>query len=99
MNDEKPDKARKRKDGHLEPQEIEAACMVQMGREAVETVGADAVLIVWTKQRKRRTSIHSISLGNQLTVQGLMRWVRDRIDEIEDADEKDEEEDEDEEDD
>jgi hypothetical protein len=98
MSDEKPDKPRKRTEGQLEPHQIEAACMVQMAREAVETVGADAVLIVWTKQRRRKTSIHSVSLGNQLTVQGLMRWVRDRIDEIEEADEKDDDDDEDEDD-
>ncbi len=99
MNDEKPDKARKRPDGHLDARQIEAACMVQMAREAVDTFGADAVLIVWTKQRERQTSIHSVSLGNQLTVQGLMRWVRDRIDEAEDADEDDEDDDDEDEDD
>ena len=80
------------------PEEIEAGVMAQLAREVVETVGADAVMIVWTKQRKRRTEVKSTAMGNMLTVHGLMRWVRERIDEIEEPDEEDEDEDEDEDD-
>lgn len=77
---------------------IEAQAMEQLAREAIEAIGADAVIVVWTKQRRRRTEIKSTAIGNMLTVQGLMRWVRERIDELEDK-EKDEEEEEDEDDD
>ena len=72
--------------------------MEQLAREAIEAIGADAVIVVWTKQRRRKTEIKSTAIGNMLTVQGLMRWVRERIDELEDK-EKDEEEEEDEDDD
>lgn len=77
---------------------IEAQAMEQLAREAIEAIGADAVIVVWTKQRRRKTEIKSTAIGNMLTVQGLMRWVRERIDELEDK-EKDEEEEEDEDDD
>lgn len=98
MNDE-PLKPRKLKPTTPTPEEVEAGVMAQLAREVVETVGADAVMIVWTKQRKRRTEVKSTALGNMLTVHGLMRWVRERIDEIEEPDEEeDEEEDEDEDD-
>ena len=76
---------------------IEAQAMEQLAREAIESLGADAVIVVWTKQRRRKTEIKSTAIGNMLTVQGLMRWVRERIDELEDKDEKDEDEDEEEE--
>ena len=77
---------------------IEAQAMEQLAREAIEAIGADAVIVVWTRQRRRRTEIKSTAIGNMLTVQGLMRWVRERIDELEDK-EKEEEEEEDEDDD
>lgn len=98
MSDEPP-KPRKMKPTTPSAEEVEAACMVQLAREAVETIGADAILIVYTKQRRRKTEIKSTALGNMLTVHGLMRWVRERIDEIEDPEDDEEEEDEDEEDD
>ena len=91
-------KPRKIKPTTPSPEEIEAGVMAQLAREVVETVGADAVMIVWTKQRKRRTEVKSTAIGNMLTVHGLMRWVRERIDEIEEPDEEDEDEDEDEDD-
>lgn len=77
---------------------IEAQAMEQLAREAIEAIGADAVIVVWTKQRRRRTEIKSTALGNMLTVQGLMRWVRERIDELEDKEKDEEDEEEDEED-
>jgi len=76
---------------------VEAASMIHLARQAVEDSGADAVLVVWTQSSRRRTSVHSVNLGNQLAVQGLMRWIRARIDEIDEADDGDEEEDEDDE--
>ena len=79
--------------------DIEAGVMAQLARETVETIGADAVLIVWTKQRRRNTEINSTAIGNMLAVHGLMRYVRARIDEIEDPDDEDKDEDETEEDD
>jgi hypothetical protein len=98
MSDEIP-KPRKLKPTTPSAEEIEAACMVQLAREAVETIGADAILIVWTKQRKRKTEIKSTAIGNMLTVHGLMRYIRERIDEIEDPEDEDEEDDESDEDD
>lgn len=97
MSDEPP-KPRKMKPTTPSAEEVEASCMVQLAREAVETIGADAILIVYTKQRRRKTEIKSTALGNMLTVHGLMRWVRERIDEIEDPEDDEEDEDEDEED-
>ena len=97
MSDD-PIRPRKLKPTTPSPEEIEAGVMSQLAREVVETVGADAVMIVWTKQRKRRTEVKSTAMGNMLTVHGLMRWVRERIDEIEEPDEEDEDEDEDEDD-
>ena len=97
MSEETP-KPRKMKPTTPSAEEVEASCMVQLAREAVETIGADAILIVYTKQRRRKTEIKSTALGNMLTVHGLMRWVRERIDEIEDPEDDEVEEDEDEED-
>ena len=97
MSDD-PIRPRKLKPTTPSPEEIEAGVMSQLAREVVETVGADAVMIVWTKQRKRRTEVKSTAMGNMLTVHGLMRWVRERIDEIEEPDEEDDDEDEDEDD-
>lgn len=94
-----PQKPKKPKAAAPDAKDIEAGVMAQLARETVETVGADAVLIVWTKQRRRRTEINSTAIGNMLTVHGLMRYVRERIDEIEDPDDEDEDEDETEEDD
>lgn len=95
MSDEKP---RREKPAIPTPEAVEQGVMVQLGREAVEAVGADAVLIVWTKQRRRKTYIHSATIGNGLAVQGLMRWCHAKIEELDGADEEDDENDEDEED-
>jgi hypothetical protein len=95
MSDEKP---RREKPAIPTPEAVEQGVMVQLGREAVEAVGADAVLIVWTKQRRRKTYIHSATIGNGLAVQGLMRWCHAKIEELDGADEEDDEDDEDEED-
>lgn len=89
---EKPDKPKK--SAAPDVVAIEAASVAQQAREIVEVVGADAVLIVWTKQRRRRTSISMTSLGNALTVAGLMKWISDKVDE-DDEEEEDEDEDED----
>lgn len=80
----------------LSAEDIEAGTMARLCREAVEVVGADAVLVVWTKQRKRKTTICQTALGNGLTVAGLMRWVAEKVEESEET--EDEEEDEDDED-
>ena len=98
MSDEAP-RPKKLKPASPDAKTIEAGLMAQLARETVETVGADAVLIVWTKQRRRKTEINSTAIGNMLTVHGLMRYVRERIDEIEDPDDPDEDQDESEEDD
>lgn len=79
----------------LSAEDIEASTMARLCREAVEVVGADAVLVVWTKQRKRKTTIYQTSLGNGLTVAGLMRWVAEKVEESEDASDGDEDDDED----
>jgi len=63
-----------------------------MCREAVEVVGADAILVVWTKQRRRSTSIYQTSLGNALTVAGLMRWISEKVEEMDESDDDDDEE-------
>lgn len=95
MSDDKP---KREKPAIPTAEAVEQGVMIQLGREAVEAVGADAVLIVWTKQRRRKTYIHSASIGNGLAVQGLMRWCHAKIEELDEADDdEDEQEDEDDE--
>jgi hypothetical protein len=81
----------------LKASDIEAATMDQLAREAIETIGADAIIVVWTKQRKRKTEIKSTAIGNMLTVHGLMRYVRDKINDIEEPEVEEDEDDEDDE--
>lgn len=92
---EKPDKPKK--PVIPDAQTVEHGLMVQLAREAVEAVGADAVLVVWTKQRRRKTFVHQASIGNGLLVEGLMRWIHGKIEEADgaDEDETDEEEEDD----
>lgn len=97
MSDEKPKPEPKPRAAAPDPVAVEAAMVTQQAREIVEVVGADAVLIVWTKQRRRKTSVSMTSLGNALTVAGLMKWISDKIED--DGDDEDEDEDEDEDDD
>jgi hypothetical protein len=77
----------------LSAEDIEAGTMARLCREAVEVVGADAVLVVWTKQRKRKTTICQTALGNGLTVAGLMRWVAEKVEESEETEDEEEEDD------
>jgi hypothetical protein len=81
----------------LKASDIEAATMDQLAREAIETIGADAIVIVWTRQRKRKTEINSTAIGNMLTVHGLMRYIREKINAIEEPEDEIEDEDEDDE--
>ena len=94
MSDEKPPKPPRvdRKVNHPSAEQIEGAEMARMCREAVEVVGADAILVVWTKQRRRSTSIYQTSLGNALTVAGLMRWISEKVEEMDESDDDDDEE-------
>jgi len=96
MSDEPKRKKTDAKPDPLNAATIEGALVAQQAREIVEVVGADAVLIVWTKQRRRKTSISMTSLGNALTVAGLMQWIAAKVEESEDGDD-DEDDDEDEE--
>ena len=81
----------------LKASDIEAATMDQLAREAIETIRADAIVIVWTRQRKRKTEINSTAIGNMLTVHGLMRYIREKINAIEEPEDEVEDEDEDDE--
>lgn len=94
MSDEPTPKKPTRKAGQIRPEDIEAAEMARMCREAVEVVGADAVLVVWTKQRRRATHVCQTQMGNGLAVHGLMRWVAAKVEEIEEAEDEEEGEDE-----
>jgi hypothetical protein len=90
MSDEaaKPDEPTKpARKSAPDAEKIEAGIVAQLAREVVETVGADAILVVWTKQRRRKTSVSMTSIGNALTVAGLMRWIADKVEEEEDEDE------------
>jgi hypothetical protein len=69
-------------------QKIEAEIVAQLAREVVETVGADAILVVWTKQRRRKTSVSMTSIGNALTVAGLMQWIAAKVEEEEEDDDE-----------
>jgi len=81
----------------LKASDIEASTMDPLAREAIETIGADAIVIVWTRQRKRKTEINSTAIGNMLTVHGLMRYIREKINAIEEPEDEVEDEDEDDE--
>jgi hypothetical protein len=72
----------------LDPSTFDAAAVSQQAREIVEVIGADAVLIVWTKQRRRKTSVSMTSLGNALTVAGLMQWIAAKVEEAEEGDDE-----------
>jgi hypothetical protein len=50
-------------------------------------------MVVWTKQRRRKTTVYQTSLGNGLTVVGLMRWVAAKVEEMDDPDDDEEEDD------
>lgn len=91
MSDEKPKPEPKPRAAAPDPVAVEAAMVTQQAREIVEVVGADAVLIVWTKQRRRRTSVSMTSLGNALTVAGLMKWIASKVEDEEDDDADDDE--------
>jgi len=73
-------------------EKIEAGIVAQLAREVVETVGADAILVVWTKQRRRKTSVSMTSIGNALTVAGLMKWIADKVEDEEEEEDGDEDE-------
>jgi hypothetical protein len=73
----------KAKADEIDPTTFDAAAVSQQAREIVEVIGADAVLIVWTKQRRRKTSVSMTSLGNALTVAGLMQWIAAKVEEAE----------------
>lgn len=90
----KPQKP-KQQPSTLSAEDIEASTMARLCREAVEVVGADAILVVWTKQRRRKTTVYQTALGNGLTVAGLMRWVAEKVEESEETEDEEEEEDED----
>ena len=84
-----PEKQSKPKRTELTADEIEAATMMQLCREAVESLGFDAVLVTWTRQRRRRTTISTASLGNGLAVEGLMRAIHAKVEALDDDDEDD----------
>jgi hypothetical protein len=78
----------KPKADEIDPTTFDAAAVSQQAREIVEVIGADAVLIVWTKQRRRKTSVSMTSLGNALTVTGLMQWIAAKVEESDEADDE-----------
>jgi hypothetical protein len=98
MSDEPASEGHPRKSAVQKPEDIEASEMARLCREAVEVVGADAILVVWTKQRRRKTHVSQTAIGNGLTVVGLMRWVAQKVEELDedkdddDADDEDDEE-------
>lgn len=94
MSEETPKPKPDRRKALPDPAAIEAASVAQQAREIVEVVGADAVLIVWTKQRRRKTSVSMTSLGNALTVAGLMKWIAEKVEDSEEGGDEDEDEDE-----
>lgn len=97
MSDDKPRPKPDRKAEMPDPSVAEAAIVAQLAREMVEVVGADAVLVVWTKQRRRKTSVAMTSLGNALTVAGLMQWIADKVEDDGEGDDEDDEDDDDDE--
>jgi len=80
-------------DGTPSDSEIDRAIMAQVLTAAIEHASADAAYLVWTSKRGKRTRIHRLHVGNLVTVHGLMRYVRDRIDAIEEVEKDDAEDD------
>jgi hypothetical protein len=78
----------KAKADEIDPTTFDAAAVSQQAREIVEVIGADAVLIVWTKQRRRKTTVSMTSLGNALTVAGLMQWIAEKVEQSEEGDDE-----------
>jgi hypothetical protein len=91
--EQKPEPKPKPKRSAPDPRRIEAEVVAQLAREVIESIGADAVLVVWTSQRRRRTSVNMTALGNALTVRGLMQWIAAKVEEEEEDDEADDGED------
>ncbi len=85
--EQKPEPKPKPKRSAPDPRRIEAEVVAQLAREVIESIGADAVLVVWTSQRRRRTSVNMTSLGNALTVRGLMQWIAAKVEEEEEEEE------------
>ena len=98
MTDESPEpKPKPARRSAPDPRRIEAETVALLAREVVESIGADAVLVVWTSQRRRRTSVNMTTLGNALTVRGLMQWIAAKVEEEEEDEADDGEDDGDEE--
>ena len=94
MSEESPEpKPKPARRSTTDPRRIEAETVALLAREVVESIGADAVLVVWTSQRRRKTSVNMTALGNALTVRGLMQWIAAKVEEEEDEDEADDGED------
>jgi hypothetical protein len=85
MSEERPDPMRPAK--RQKPEAIEEQVVGDLARELVENLSADAVLVLWTSRRRRKTMISSASFGNGLAIEGLMRWCAARIEELDAADE------------
>ena len=98
MTDESPEpKPKPVRRSAPDPRRIEAETVALLAREVVESIGADAVLVVWTSQRRRKTSVNMTTLGNALTVRGLMQWIAAKVEEEEEDEADDGEDDGDEE--
>ena len=98
MTDESPEpKPKPVRRSATDPRRIEAETVALLAREVVESIGADAVLVVWTSQRRRKTSVNMTTLGNALTVRGLMQWIAAKVEEEEEDEADDGEDDGDEE--
>lgn len=53
--------------------------MARIVAELVETVGADAVIVAVTRQRRRQTETFAIPFGNVHTIHGLAEFVYGRL--------------------
>lgn len=47
----------------------------QVARRMVEDAGADAVVVLWTSQRRRATRIYRHQVGNQMLCDALVNRV------------------------
>ena len=45
----------------------------------VEEIGADAVLVIWSTTKKRKTASRISSWGNHFAVKGMLEWAYEMV--------------------
>ena len=62
----------------------------EIAGELVEALGADAIVVLWSRHKNGKTLASKITSGNSLTCSGLVDWAWDAQQEKEEDDDSDE---------